>query len=393
MSAPSQKRVIPYGRHYIDSDDEAAVLEVLRSGFLTTGPKVPEFEDVIKAYCSAEHAVAMNSATSALHVGCLALGVSLGDIVWTTAISFVASANCAKYCGAEIDFVDIDYSTNNMCLIALEAKLKLARAQNQLPKLVIPVHMGGTSCDMKTIRQLSNEYGFLVLEDASHALGGDFSGDKVGACTYSDAAVFSFHPVKMITSIEGGMLVTNDKEVAKQAFLLRSHGIERDKLKLKERDFGPWHYEQTNLGFNYRLNDIQAALGISQMGKLDMFVAERNTIADRYYDQLKNLPLTLPVVSPDTLSSYHLFIVKVDAEQVKLGKNEIFRRLHDAGVLVQLHYIPIYRHPFYGYKNIKSGDFPGSEAFYQTALSLPIYYGLTEEDQVFCCEQLKQVLG
>ena len=385
--------MIPYGKHNIDQDDIDAVIDVLKSDWLTQGPKVPQFEKLLSEYCGASHSIAVNSATSALHVACMAMGVGPGDIVWTSSISFVASANCARYCNADIEFIDINPSTYNICVESLEENLKKAKNNNCLPKVVIPVAMTGMSCDMKKIRQLSEEYNFLILEDASHALGGEYSGLKVGSCSFSDATVLSFHPVKMITSIEGGMILCNNEKLAKKMKLLREHGINKNHIDFLDKDQGPWHYEQTMLGYNYRMNDVQAALGISQLKKLDYFVKTRNEQAKFYNSCLSNLPIELPSVNESTISSFHLYIVRTKKDISLKVKKEIFKKLHKQGILVGLHYAPIYRHPYY--KNLKyvNEDYPNSELFYRTAISLPIYPGLSEKSQIHVKENLEIILN
>ncbi len=385
--------MIPYGKHNIDQDDIDAVINVLKSDWLTQGPKVPQFEKLVSEYCGASHSIAVNSATSALHVACMAMGVGTGDIIWTSSISFVASANCARYCNADIEFIDINPSTYNICVVSLEENLKKAKNNNCLPKVVIPVAMTGMSCDMKKIRQLSKEYNFLILEDASHALGGEYSGLKVGSCSFSDATVLSFHPVKMITSIEGGMILCNSEKLAKKMRLLREHGINKNHIDFLDKDQGPWHYEQTMLGYNYRMNDVQAALGISQLKKLDYFVKTRNEQAKFYNSCLSNLPIELPSVDESTISSFHLYIVRTTKDISLKMKKEIFKKLHERGILVGLHYAPIYRHPYY--KNLKyiNEDYPNSELFYRTAISLPIYPGLSEKNQIHVKENLEIILN
>ena len=337
--------MIPYGQQNISQDDIDAVVEVLRSDFLTQGPLLPEFEKIVAGYCGVNHAVAVNSATSALHIACLALGVGPGDLVWTSPITFVASANCARYCGADIDFVDIDPDTYNMSVERLEEKLEHAKQKGRLPKVVIPVHLSGQSCEMEKIHALSVQYGFQIIEDASHAIGGSYKGGKIGSCRYSDITVFSFHPVKIITTGEGGMAVTNDPTLAKHMSRLRSHGITRYPSEMTHLPDGSWYYQQIELGFNYRMTDIQAALGISQMRRLDDFVSQRHVIAARYDELLKDAPVTRPCQHPDAHSALHLYIVRLHVDLMKYSHREVFERMRADGIGVNLHYIPVYRQP------------------------------------------------
>lgn len=371
---------IPYGKHQIIQDDIDSVLNVLRNQNLTQGDQVPKFEKLIASKVSANYAVAVNSATSALHLGCLALDVSSDDYVWTSPISFVASANCALYCGAKIDFVDINPLTGLMSLEDLKNKLKLAKSLNRLPKVVIPVHLAGSSCDMKEIHKLSIIYGFSIIEDASHAIGGRYHNEPVGNCKYSDLTVFSFHPVKIITSGEGGMVTTNNLFLADKIYKLRSHGIvkEPDKFILKE-DY-PWKYEQQILGFNYRMNDIQAALGISQLKRLEKIVSERNSQHSFYLKIFNDLPLTFLSLPPSVYSSYHLAIIKIPK---KLSKSylEIFKGIRSYGIGIQLHYIPIYKQPYFSKFGFKKEIFPGAEDYSSRAISIPLYPGLQKDQQ------------
>lgn len=369
--------MIPYGRQNINDADIAAVVEVLRSDYLTQGPVVPAFESAVAARCGATYGVAVNSATSALHIACLALGVGSGDMVWTSPISFVASSNCARYCGADVDFVDIDPRTYNMSVESLAEKLSIAKQHGRLPKVVIPVHLAGQSCDMAAISKLSEIYGFKVIEDASHAIGGSFKGDAVGCGRYSAITVFSFHPVKIITSGEGGMAVTNDPELAKKMASLRSHGITRYPSEMTCSPDGAWYYQQLELGFNYRMTELQAALGMSQLSRLDDFVRRRHEIARRYEDLLSGSEVTLPWQSPDVYSAMHLFIVRVSSADHSI----IFERMRSAGIGVNLHYIPIYRHPYYSKIGYSSGDFPQAEAYYSEAISIPMYPDLSDSQQ------------
>lgn len=372
---------IPYGRQNISEEDIEAVVAVLRSDYLTQGPVVPQFEAAVANYCGAKHALAVNSATSALHIACLALGVGPGDIVWTTPISFVASANCALYCDAEVDFVDIDGGTYNMSVRALEEKLVKAEMCGRLPKVVIPVHLCGQSCDMAGINALSKKYGFRIIEDASHAIGGKYKGQPVGNCAYSDITVFSFHPVKIITTGEGGMAITNDNELAARMARLRSHGITRDVHLMENEPDGSWYYEQLDLGYNFRMTDMQAALGVSQFGKLDAFVAQRHRLASHYDSMFANLPVTRPFHAEDTYSAYHLYVVRMKLDK-STSHRETFEHMKASGIGVNLHYIPIYRHPHYaktGRYNLN--DFPEAEKYYSEAITIPLFPGLTEPQQ------------
>ncbi len=369
--------MIPYGRQDINQDDIDSVLDVLGSEFLTQGPLVPEFERSLADYCGASYGVATNSATSALHIACLALEVGVGDLVWTTPITFVASANCARYCGADVDFVDIDPRTYNISVDRLAEKLEMARAANRLPKVLIPVHLTGQSCEMKDIYALSLKYGFYIIEDASHAIGGSYLGCKIGSCQFSDITVFSFHPVKIITSGEGGMAMTNDVKKAKIMARLRSHGITRYSSEMTHESDGPWYYQQLELGFNYRLTELQAALGLSQLSRLDDFVEKRHSIAARYGKQLQTSGIVLPWQHPDTYSAYHLYVIRVPAE----NRREAFEKMQRSGVGVNVHYIPIYRQPYYMGFGYKCADFPEAERYYNEAISIPIYYKLTDDQQ------------
>ncbi len=372
--------MIPYGRQDISEADIAAIVEVLRSDFITQGPAVPLFESTVAEYCGVARAVAVNSATSALHIACLALGVGSGDIVWTSPITFVASANCALYCGATVDFVDIDEATGNMSVDALREKLEAAKVTNTLPKVVIPVHLCGTSCDMQAIRALGEQYGFRIIEDASHAIGGGYLDLPVGSCTYSDIAVFSFHPVKIITTGEGGMALTNDAGLAQTMDLLRSHGVTRDPTLLTRESDGGWYYEQVALGFNYRMTDIQAALGYSQLARLDEFVDRRHQIADWYDEHLAGLPLTLAVRPSDTYSALHLYVVQIELDQVARSHREVFDSLRSQGIGVNLHYIPVYTHPYYQQLGFKAGLCPAAEAYYSRAISIPMFPTISSDD-------------
>lgn len=381
--------MIPYGRQSISQEDIAAVVEVLQSDFLTQGPTVPQFEQAVSQYCGADYGVAVNSATSALHIACLALAVGPGDLVWTSPITFVASANCALYCGGQVDFVDIDPNTYNMCLDALHRKLIAARAEGRLPKVVIPVHLCGQSCDMQTLGQLAKEFGFAVIEDASHAIGGHYLGSPVGSCRFSDICVFSFHPVKIVTTAEGGLAVTNDADLADRMQMLRSHGITRDPSKMTEPSHGGWYYQQVDLGFNYRMTELQAALGVSQMERLDKFVSRRHQIADIYDDRLSDLPLDTPKRRPDAYSALHLYVVQLHDHS---RHREIFDGLRSKGILVNLHYIPVHMQPWYRGLGFCDGDFPAAENYYSRAISLPMFPALTDAEIETTVETLRQVV-
>jgi len=370
--------MIPYGRQEILQTDIDAVVGVLRSDFLTQGPAVPAFENAVTGFCGAAHGVAVNSATSALHIACLALGLGKGDRLWTSPITFVASANCGLYCGAEVDFVDIDPGTFNLCPTALEQKLIKAEREGLLPKVVVPVHLCGTPCDMAAIHALGQRFGFRIIEDASHAIGARGGESVVGSCRYSDITVFSFHPVKIITSGEGGMAVTNDPFLASRMNLLRSHGITRNPGEMTKESEGAWYYQQIDLGFNYRMTDIHAALGCSQMTRLDAYVGRRHELVKRYVEELSGLPVTFQKVREDQYSAFHLFVVRIKSE--KTSRAEVFRFLRESGVGVNVHYIPIHLQPYYRAMGFGPGDFPNAESYYDEAISLPLYPGLADEE-------------
>lgn len=372
---------IPYGRQTISAADIAAVVDVLQSDFLTQGPVVPAFEDAVAACCGARHAVAVNSATSALHIACKALGVGPGDRVWTSPLTFVASANAALYCGADVDFVDVDPRSYNMCPERLAEKLEDAAASATLPKVIIPVHLAGQSCDMAAIHAAASRYGVRIIEDASHAIGGSYRDQPVGNCRFSDIAVFSFHPVKIITTGEGGMALTNDDTLAELMRLDRSHGITRDPELLTEADAAPWYYEQHRLGFNYRLTDVAAALGLSQLSALHGFIARRRQIAAAYDAALSTLPVTTPWQHPDAQSSWHLYVVRIDPRRTSRTHREVFAALRAAGIGVNLHYIPVYLQPYYRALGFAPGLCPAAEAYYGQAISLPMFAGLTDAQQ------------
>jgi UDP-4-amino-4,6-dideoxy-N-acetyl-beta-L-altrosamine transaminase len=381
--------MIPYGRQSISEEDIQAVVKTLQSDFLTQGPAVPAFEQALAAYCQVPYAIAVNSATSALHLACLALDVQEGDIVWTSPISFVASANCALYCGASIDFVDVDAETGLMSVTALANKLQQAAASNSLPKVLIPVHLAGHSCAMQEIAQLCQPYNIRIIEGASHAIGGRYQQQKVGCCQYSDITVFSFHPVKIITSAEGGMALTKDISLAAKLQLLRSHGITRVAEDMTEVSHGPWYYQQIALGLNYRMTDMQAALGLSQYQRLDEFIEKRLAAVERYQTLLADLPLSLPDESSAGQSAWHLYIIRLDNENLRLS---VFEALRAADIGVNVHYIPIHTQPYYQQLGFQWGDFPQAEIFYSKIISLPMYADLTETQQHYVADRLKEAL-
>ena len=384
--------MIPYGKQDINQSDIDAVINVLKSDFLTQGPKVPLFEKTVADYCDSKYGVAVNSATSALHIACLALDLGKDDYLWTSPNTFVASANCGLYCGAKVDFVDINPKTYNLSSKELEIKLIQAKKDNNLPKIVIPVHFAGQSCDMKKIHSLSREYGFKIIEDASHAIGGKYLDKPIGGCQYSDITVFSFHPVKIITTAEGGLATTNDKKLSERMQLFRSHGVTRDpELMTKEAD-GEWYYQQVELGFNYRMTELQAALGVSQMRRLDEFIVKRHKLQERYDLLLEDLPIIKPYQDKDSYSALHLYPIKIQVNKVKNTKKEIFEALRKNGISVSVHYIPVHTQPYYENIGFKKGCYPNAESYYQRSISIPLYFGLTLEQQDKVIESLKQVL-
>jgi UDP-4-amino-4,6-dideoxy-N-acetyl-beta-L-altrosamine transaminase len=385
--------MIPYGRQDISEADIQAVVDVLKSEFLTQGPAVPAFEKAVAHYCDVKYSFAVNSATSALHIACLALGVRKGDLVWTSPITFVASANCALYCGADVDFVDIDAASYNMSVSVLEEKLVNAEKVGRLPKVVIPVHLAGQSCEMDKIHALGKKYGFRIIEDASHAIGGKYKDKAIGGCQYSDITVFSFHPVKIITTGEGGMCLTNDPQLAISLNRYRSHGIVRQASEMTHAPDGPWYYQQIELGYNYRMTDIQAALGLSQMNRLDEFVAARHTLAKRYNELLKEDWIELPWQHPDTYSGLHLYIIRIKKNKQGISHRQLFEKLRTAGILVNLHYIPVYKHPYYEAIGYDRNEFPQSESYYSEAISIPMYATLTESEQQFVVDAIKKPSG
>lgn len=384
--------MIPYGRQSISDEDIAAVVDVLKSDYLTQGPAVPAFEQTVCHYVNSKYAVAVNSGTSALHIACLALELGEGDWLWTSPNTFVASANCGLYCGAKVDFIDIDAQTYNVCTKKLEEKLAEAKINNKLPKIVIPVHFAGQSCDMRKIYELSQEYGFKVIEDASHAIGGKYKEQQIGSCQYSDITVFSFHPVKIITSGEGGMSTTNSKKLARKMELLRSHGITRDPEEMNEQADGGWYYQQVTLGFNYRMTDIQAALGNSQMVRLKEFIDKRHELAQQYNHQLAQLPIVTPQQHPDSFSSYHLYPIRINLKQVSKTRAQIFNELREQGVGVNVHYIPVHTQPYYQSLGFKAGDYPEAEAYYNSVITIPLFHGMTHQQQSHVVDKIKHVV-
>ncbi|GGI82198.1 UDP-4-amino-4,6-dideoxy-N-acetyl-beta-L-altrosamine transaminase [Legionella impletisoli] len=381
--------MIPYGKQEINAADISAVLEVLKSDWLTQGPVIPKFEEAIANKVNANYGVATNSATSALHIACLSLGLGQGDLVWTSPISFVASANCALYCGADVDFVDIDSNTLNMSIEALSVKLKEADRLGKLPKIVIPVHFAGQSCDMESIYQLSQQYGFRIIEDASHAIGGAYKNTSVGSCTYSDISVFSFHPVKIITSGEGGIALTNDKKLAEKMRRLRSHGITKNQDDMVELPEGAWKYEQLELGFNYRITDIHAALGLSQLARLDQIIERRNFLASIYNHAFSSSEILFQILIKDVVSAWHLYVIRVPESK----RSELFNKLQDEGVGVNVHYIPIHTQPYYKKLGFVKGQYPIAEQYYREAITLPLFPQLTEEQQNFIIKTTKSVFN
>jgi UDP-4-amino-4,6-dideoxy-N-acetyl-beta-L-altrosamine transaminase len=383
---------IPYGRQDISEQDIDAVVKVLQSDWLTQGPAIDRFEQEVASYCGVRYAVAVSSATAALHIACLAAGLGPGDSLWTSPNTFVASANCGLYCGASVNFVDIDPDTYNLSVEALESKLIWAERQEFLPKVVVPVHLAGQSCEMDKIAALAQQYGFTVLEDASHAIGGLYQGKAIGSCQFSDMAVFSFHPVKIITTGEGGMVLTNRADLYEKLIRLRSHGITRNPDLMQGESDGSWYYQQLELGFNYRMTDIQAALGANQMQRLDEFVVQRRFLAQRYDSLLQDLPVALPWQHQDAKSSWHLYIIRLNLSKIGKTHRQVFESLRQAGIGVNLHYIPVHTQPYYQSLGFQCGNFPEAEQYYREAISLPIYPGLADADQDKVVETLQKIM-
>ena len=385
--------MIPYGKQDINQQDIQAVVNVLQSDFITQGTQIPVFEQSLANYCHASYAVAVNSATSALHIACLALGLGKGDYLWTSPITFVASANCALYCGAQVGFIDIDAQTYNLCAEQLEQKLIQAQKNNTLPKIVIAVHFAGQACEMQKIHVLSQQYGFKIIEDASHAIGGKYLDQPIGNCCYSDITVFSFHPVKIITTAEGGLAMTNQIELAQKMQRLRSHGITRDITLMDTEIQGDWYYQQIELGFNYRMTELQAALGISQMQRLDEFVIKRHQLQQRYHQLLADLPIILPYQSESSYSALHLYPIQLCLDKIKLTRKQVFEQLRAKGIGVNVHYIPVYQQPYYRQLNIAQDSCPIADSYYRQAISLPLFYSLTIEQQNNVIKVLIKILG
>jgi len=384
--------MIPYGKQDINQADIDAIVEVLHSDFLTQGAQVPLFEKTVSNYCNSNYSVAVNSATSALHNACLAIGLGKDDWLWTSPNSFVASANCGLYCGARIDFVDINPQTYNLSVSKLEKKLVKAQQEKKLPKVLIPVHFAGQSCDMKRIHSLSKEYGFKIIEDASHAIGGQYLDRPIGCCQYSDITIFSFHAVKIITTAEGGLATTNSEELAERMQLLRSHGVTRNQKLMTKEIEGAWYYQQIDLGFNYRMTELQAALGVSQMKRLDEFVAKRHSLQERYDLLLKNLPIIKPFQAENTYSALHLYPIQIVLNKVQKSRKQIFYELRDSGIGVNVHYMPIHMQPYYRQFGFNEGDFPNSEDYYSQAISIPLFHSmsLVQQDEVIA--KLKMII-
>lgn len=384
--------MIPYGKQDISDEDIQCVVNVLQSDFLTQGPKVPDFEETVGNMVGAKYSVALNSATSALHVACLSLELGVGDTLWTTPITFVASANCGLYCGAKIDFVDIDPKSHNISTTALEEKLLKAETQGKLPKVLVVVHLCGQPCDMKEIFELSERFGFRIIEDASHAIGAKYQNEFVGNCKYSDITIFSFHPVKIITTAEGGMALTNNKKLAQKMQLFRSHGVTRDPALMTHKPDGLWYYQQISLGFNYRMTELQAALGISQMQRIESFIDKRHIQQKTYDKELKNLPVVTPETLPDRVSALHLYVIRLKLSQIKSTRSDVFNYLRAEGIGVNVHYIPVHLQPYFRKMGFKEGDFPHAERYYAEAISIPLHHGLSEDDQEKVVSTLKRAL-
>lgn len=386
-------RMIPYAHQDLDDADVQAVVDVLRSDWITQGPAVGRFERTVADYCGARYALAAINGTAALHLACRAIGLGPGDVLWTSPITFISSANCARMCGAEVDFVDIDPRTYNMSVDALEQKLRAAAGRGRLPKVIMPVHLAGQPCEMESIGGLARQFGAAVIEDAAHALGARYRGVPVGACDHAHAAVFSFHPVKSITTGEGGMVVTQRQDLFDAAVLLRNHGMTRERARMDGESEGPWYYQQLDLGYNYRLPDILAVLGTSQMRRLDEFITRRRALAARYDARLAGLPITLPWQHPDTASAWHLYIIQLQLDRIKKTRRKVVEALHAAGIGANVHYIPVHTQPYYRRLGFSRGDFPHAEAYYDRSVTLPLFASLTEEDQDRVIAALETILA
>ena len=386
-------KYIPYGRQWVTKTDIKNVVRILKSDWLTQGPFIEQFESAVAKYCGAKYAVAVSSGTAALHIACLAAGLGKDDLLWTSPNTFVASANCALYCRAKPGFVDIDFHTYNINVSALECKLADAEGKRYLPKVVIPVHFAGQSCEMEKICQLSKKYNFVIIEDACHAIGGSYKGGKIGSCKFSDMTVFSFHPVKIITTGEGGMVLTNNKDFYQKLILLRTHGITKDVSFMEGESEGDWYYQQIELGMNYRMTDIQAALGLSQLRRIDKFVIRRRELAHRYNKQLSDLPITIPWQHPDTYSAFHLYVIRLKLEKIKKTRKEIFDLLRQKKIGVNVHYIPVHTQPYYRRLGFSFGQFPESERYYEEAITLPLFPLMTEEEQDYIVSALREILS
>lgn len=386
------KRFIPYGRQDIQEDDIQEVIKILQSDWLTQGPTIDAFEESVATYCNANYASAVSNATAALHLACRAFDLGPQDTIWTSPNTFVASSNCALYCNANVDFIDIDPRTYNISATSFAEKLQEAKKTNRLPKLLIVVHFAGQSCEMAQIKALADEYNIKIVEDASHAIGGKYLDHMVGSCQFSDAAIFSFHPVKIITTAEGGMLLTNSKTIKEKMDLLRSHGITRNPEKMQEETHGAWYYQQVDLGFNYRMTDIQAGLGLSQLGRINTFIEKRHALAKRYNQSLAALPLIVPWQHPDCHSAYHLYPIQLKLDEISLSRKEVFDALRAAGIGVNVHYIPVHTQPYYSRLGFKKGDFPQAEKYYERAISIPMYSSMQEQDQDFVIDTLHEIL-
>lgn len=384
--------VIPYGHQSISDKDIQSVVDVLQSDWLTQGPAIERFEQAVTSHCQAKFATAVSSATAALHLACLALGLGPEDWLWTSPNTFVASANCGRYCGSGVDFVDIDPDTYNMSASALAAKLELAEKLDRLPKVVVPVDFAGQSCEMDKIKALSEKYGFYIIEDASHAIGGNYKDRPIGGCQFADMTIFSFHPVKIITTGEGGMITTNNQELYEKLVMLRTHGITRNRAKMSTQPVGPWEYQQIDLGFNYRLTDIQAALGYSQMRRLDEFVKQRHRLVNRYNAEFQDLPLKLPHQHADTYSAFHLYVVCLQEDRAPITRLQFFQKMREAGVGVNVHYIPVHLQPYYREFGFAPGDFPEAERYYAQAVTLPLFSNFTDKDQTYVIETVRKLL-